>query len=193
MKGPTVEGDEMDCHDGGAGHSRVMNGTDCRSALEKQFPPLLSHIQTRSTSCSSAGNNMKSQHDFSTTLVGLLDEEAQRQADRQRRTYTVFYGELYMEVSTTWNLHRANILTHMTISIDQQGIEALILLYGQLLFAPISGVGNPKNQMAPIINCLLWSLESKLCDSDATGHVLEIRYWKNFGTGKECRRSGATC
>lgn len=47
------------------------------------------------------------------------------------------------------------ILTRMTISIDQQGIEALILLYGQLLFAPISGVGNAKNQMAPIINCLL--------------------------------------
>lgn len=101
MKGPTVDGDEMGGHKGGAGHSRVMNGTDCRSALEKQFPPLLSHIQTRSKFCSSAGNDMKSQHDFSTTLVGLLEEEAQRQADRQRRTYTVFYGELYMEVSTT--------------------------------------------------------------------------------------------
>ena len=66
--------------------------------------------------------------------------------------------------------------------------------------------GDPENRMAPIIKCLLnhrntgsceemqrsetmpllhhWVRDPKFRSSNATGHVLEITYWKNLGAGR---------
>ncbi len=50
----------------------------------EKFLPGASYARKRAFSSSSTDLNIGDQHDFSTTLAGLLEVEALRQADRER-------------------------------------------------------------------------------------------------------------
>lgn len=99
IKSPTVERDESSQAEG-AERSQVIEGsvkegTDCvigrwsaskpmiRAALDNQSPPRTSDLQTRSISSPFADTDMETHHDFSTKLIGLLEDEARCHEDRE--------------------------------------------------------------------------------------------------------------
>lgn len=82
LPGPSIMG-VADCS--GVTEGSVQEGTDCVvAAFHNKSLPSTSYSRKRSISSSSADIDMETQHDFSTKLIGLLEEEARSEYNLEK-------------------------------------------------------------------------------------------------------------